>query len=182
MEEAYENIVPGKLKLKAKALPTKEFAYISLFFGIKNVGNISHWQNKYRKKKKKKKGKKDKKRKKREESEERSKKQKVEEPNEQVEENPVEEIAMPITDTRTEAEKKFDLIKKERQTQKIEKMAEKSYRDKLKVWNHPSFFWLFLFFKFLLSFFFFLDETKKDYNSFLDKLSEHHDIPKVGPG
>eukprot|EP01091_Cochliopodium_minus_P000296 TRINITY_DN1029_c0_g1_i1.p1 TRINITY_DN1029_c0_g1~~TRINITY_DN1029_c0_g1_i1.p1 ORF type:complete len:119 (+),score=47.07 TRINITY_DN1029_c0_g1_i1:99-455(+) len=97
-----------------------------------------------RKKKSKKDKKKDKKRKK-------EKKQEIQE--EEPQPIPLEQKEIEIVSTKTEAEKNFEMTQKLRKREKIEKLANKSYRDKL-----------------------------KDYNSFLDTLSEHHDIPKVGPG
>ena len=56
-------------------------------------------------------------------------------------------------DNRTEAEKRYDEQAERTQARLIEKMASKSHKDKV-----------------------------RDFNEYLSKLSEHHDIPKVGPG
>ena len=56
-------------------------------------------------------------------------------------------------DTRTTAEKRYDEQMQKTQEKLIHKMASKSHRDKV-----------------------------RDFNEYLSKLSEHHDIPKVGPG
>eukprot|EP00009_Paramoeba_aestuarina_P004196 CAMPEP_0201508154 /NCGR_PEP_ID=MMETSP0161_2-20130828/1600_1 /ASSEMBLY_ACC=CAM_ASM_000251 /TAXON_ID=180227 /ORGANISM="Neoparamoeba aestuarina, Strain SoJaBio B1-5/56/2" /LENGTH=115 /DNA_ID=CAMNT_0047902723 /DNA_START=23 /DNA_END=370 /DNA_ORIENTATION=- len=58
-----------------------------------------------------------------------------------------------FVDTRTEAEKRFDKIQREREEKKIDQMAEKSYKERV-----------------------------QGLNSYLDKLPQHFDIPKVGPG
>ncbi|KAJ3191980.1 hypothetical protein HK101_007209 [Irineochytrium annulatum] len=55
--------------------------------------------------------------------------------------------------TMTPAEFKFEEIRRKRQKEKAAKMAEKSHKDRV-----------------------------AEFNNYLDKLSEHHDIPKVGPG
>lgn len=56
-------------------------------------------------------------------------------------------------DMRTAAEKRYDEQMQKTQEKLIHKMASKSHRDKV-----------------------------RDFNEYLSKLSEHHDIPKVGPG
>uniref|UniRef100_A0A061R2H3 Protein FAM32A n=1 Tax=Tetraselmis sp. GSL018 TaxID=582737 RepID=A0A061R2H3_9CHLO len=56
-------------------------------------------------------------------------------------------------DVRTEAEKKHDEMLAKREEELIRKMAEKSHKDKI-----------------------------KEMNDYLSKLSEHYDIPRVGPG
>ncbi|MDB9925288.1 hypothetical protein OAD67_03395 [bacterium] len=58
-----------------------------------------------------------------------------------------------ISDNRTAAEKRFDEQAAKSQEKFIQSMASKSHKDKV-----------------------------KDFNEYLSKLSEHHDIPKVGPG
>ena len=62
-------------------------------------------------------------------------------------------VPPPATDTRTAAERRFDEQAAKTQEKLIRSMASKSHRDKV-----------------------------KDFNEYLSKLSEHHDIPKVGPG
>jgi len=59
----------------------------------------------------------------------------------------------PVVDNRTAAEKRYDEQAAKTQEKLIQSMASKSHRDKV-----------------------------KDFNEYLSKLSEHHDIPKVGPG
>jgi protein FAM32A len=54
---------------------------------------------------------------------------------------------------KTESEKKFEVKKKERMRLKIEEMAKKSHRERV-----------------------------NEYNQYLESLSEHYDIPRVGPG
>ncbi|KAI8321482.1 DUF1754-domain-containing protein [Martensiomyces pterosporus] len=54
---------------------------------------------------------------------------------------------------RTEAEKKYDDVRMKRRLERIEKFAEKSYRDRV-----------------------------KDFNEKLERAPEHHEMPKVGPG
>ena len=56
-------------------------------------------------------------------------------------------------DLRTAAEKRYDEQMQQTQEKLIHKMASRSHRDKV-----------------------------RDFNEYLSKLSEHHDIPKVGPG
>ena len=56
-------------------------------------------------------------------------------------------------DTRTEMEKRVQRTKEEREKQKIRALASKSYRERV-----------------------------EDFNQHLDTLTEHYDIPKVGPG
>ena len=62
-------------------------------------------------------------------------------------------VPPPATDTRTAAERRFDEQAAKTQEKLIRSMASKSHRDKV-----------------------------KDFNEYLSKLREHHDIPKVGPG
>eukprot|EP00008_Paramoeba_atlantica_P003746 CAMPEP_0201488428 /NCGR_PEP_ID=MMETSP0151_2-20130828/18162_1 /ASSEMBLY_ACC=CAM_ASM_000257 /TAXON_ID=200890 /ORGANISM="Paramoeba atlantica, Strain 621/1 / CCAP 1560/9" /LENGTH=120 /DNA_ID=CAMNT_0047873715 /DNA_START=21 /DNA_END=383 /DNA_ORIENTATION=- len=59
----------------------------------------------------------------------------------------------PVCDIRTDAEKRFDRIQREREEKKIKSQAEKSYKEKM-----------------------------KNLNDYLDRLPQHFDIPKVGPG
>jgi protein FAM32A len=59
----------------------------------------------------------------------------------------------PDADRRTEAEKRYDEYLLKRESEKVKKLAAKSHREKV-----------------------------KDFNEYLEKLTEHHDIPKVGPG
>ncbi|KXZ54845.1 hypothetical protein GPECTOR_4g917 [Gonium pectorale] len=59
----------------------------------------------------------------------------------------------PTEDRRTEAEKKFEARFRKVEEQMCKKAAQKSHRDRV-----------------------------KEFNEYLAKLSEHHDIPKVGPG
>ncbi|KAI8048322.1 uncharacterized protein B0P05DRAFT_576031 [Gilbertella persicaria] len=54
---------------------------------------------------------------------------------------------------KTEAEKKFEETKRQRQMERVSKAAAKSHKDRV-----------------------------QEFNQKLEKLSEHHDIPKVGPG
>mmetsp|Transcript_650 Transcript_650/g.2510 ORF Transcript_650/g.2510 Transcript_650/m.2510 type:complete len:115 (+) Transcript_650:27-371(+) len=56
-------------------------------------------------------------------------------------------------DNRTAVEKRYDEQAAKTQARLIQSMASKSHKDKV-----------------------------KDFNEYLSKLSEHHDIPKVGPG
>lgn len=56
-------------------------------------------------------------------------------------------------DRRTAAERKYDDIQAKRAADKTKKMAQKSHRERV-----------------------------ADFNAHLASLSEHHDIPKVGPG
>jgi protein FAM32A len=58
-----------------------------------------------------------------------------------------------VEDRRTAAERRYDERMEKQQEKIVEKMASKSHRDKV-----------------------------ADFNASLSKLSEHHDIPKVGPG
>ncbi|KAJ2825525.1 hypothetical protein GGI24_003134, partial [Coemansia furcata] len=53
---------------------------------------------------------------------------------------------------RTDAEKRHDDMLKKRKLERIDKMAEKSYRDRV-----------------------------KEFNEKLERAPEHHDMPKVGP-
>ena len=62
-------------------------------------------------------------------------------------------VPPPPRDNRTAAEKRYDEQMEKNQAKIVEKMASKSHRDKV-----------------------------RDFNEYLSKLSEHHDIPKVGPG
>ena len=57
------------------------------------------------------------------------------------------------TDRRTAAERKYDDIQAKRAAEKTKKMALKSHRERV-----------------------------AEFNAHLASLSEHHDIPKVGPG
>ncbi|KAF8203823.1 hypothetical protein BJ912DRAFT_1052606 [Pholiota molesta] len=54
---------------------------------------------------------------------------------------------------KTEAEKRFEEVQKRRLEQRIAKLAHKTHKDRV-----------------------------NEFNSHLESLSEHHDIPKVGPG
>ncbi|KAG1175811.1 hypothetical protein G6F70_003907 [Rhizopus microsporus] len=54
---------------------------------------------------------------------------------------------------KTEAELKFEEIQRKRQMERVSKAATKSHKDRV-----------------------------SEFNQKLEKLSEHHDIPKVGPG
>ena len=54
---------------------------------------------------------------------------------------------------KTEAELNLERIRKERLDKKIANLAEKSHKDRV-----------------------------EEFNTYLSKLSEHHDIPRVGPG
>jgi protein FAM32A len=54
---------------------------------------------------------------------------------------------------KTKAEIQFELIKQKRLEERIEKAAEKSHKERV-----------------------------NQFNTYLSKLSEHHDIPRVGPG
>jgi len=54
---------------------------------------------------------------------------------------------------KTEAELKFERIQKQRLKEKVEDLAKKSHKDKV-----------------------------QEFNKKLEELSEHYDIPKVGPG
>ncbi|CAO3643962.1 unnamed protein product [Cunninghamella blakesleeana] len=54
---------------------------------------------------------------------------------------------------KTEAEIKFEQIKLQRQMERVSKAAQKSHKERV-----------------------------ADFNNKLEQLSEHHDIPKVGPG
>ena len=141
--EEFDNVVESKLKLKGSSALTSS----------KKRKSKKKEKKKRKKDKKNKKQKKEKKEEK--EEEEYVEQQIVEESNLQPIDQPksMESSLQEIRSTKTESEKKFELIQKLRKKEKIQKMSEKSYRDKL-----------------------------KDYNSFLDTLSEHHDIPKVGPG
>lgn len=59
----------------------------------------------------------------------------------------------PHTDTRTATERRFDETRREREGEEIRRAAEKTHRQKV-----------------------------QEFNEKLAVLSEHHDIPKVGPG
>ncbi|KAF5368449.1 hypothetical protein D9758_002270 [Tetrapyrgos nigripes] len=54
---------------------------------------------------------------------------------------------------KTEAERRFDEVQKRRLAEKVAKLATKTHKDRV-----------------------------NEFNSHLESLSEHHDIPKVGPG
>ncbi|KAI8645239.1 hypothetical protein BD408DRAFT_441071 [Parasitella parasitica] len=54
---------------------------------------------------------------------------------------------------KTESERKFEEIKRQRQMERVSKAATKSHKDRV-----------------------------QEFNQKLEQLSEHHDIPKVGPG
>ena len=69
-----------------------------------------------------------------------------------LEGQPVQEQAEQ-TDRRTAAERKYDDIQAKRAAEKTKKMALKSHRERV-----------------------------AEFNAHLASLSEHHDIPKVGPG
>ncbi|KAF8899002.1 hypothetical protein BD779DRAFT_1666749 [Infundibulicybe gibba] len=56
-------------------------------------------------------------------------------------------------DRKTEAEKRFEEAQKRRLAQRVAKLATKTHKDRV-----------------------------NEFNSHLESLSEHHDIPKVGPG
>ena len=56
-------------------------------------------------------------------------------------------------DRRTAAEKRFDERAAAQEVERVKKMAAKSHRERV-----------------------------SQFNDYLEKLSEHHDIPKVGPG
>lgn len=56
-------------------------------------------------------------------------------------------------DTRTDAERKHAAMVRQREEERLRKLAGKSHRDRI-----------------------------KEFNEYLTNLSEHHDIPKVGPG
>ncbi|KIY51291.1 DUF1754-domain-containing protein [Fistulina hepatica ATCC 64428] len=57
------------------------------------------------------------------------------------------------SDRKTEAERRFEEVQKKRLAQRVAKMAGKTHKDRV-----------------------------AEFNAHLDSLSEHHDIPKVGPG
>ncbi|KAK9810241.1 hypothetical protein WJX72_007105 [[Myrmecia] bisecta] len=57
------------------------------------------------------------------------------------------------TDMRTEAEKKYEAAMTKREAERIKKQASKTHRERV-----------------------------NEFNQYLTNLSEHHDIPKVGPG
>ncbi|KAJ2235906.1 hypothetical protein IWW45_002217 [Coemansia sp. RSA 485] len=57
------------------------------------------------------------------------------------------------SESMTEAEKKYREILKQRKLERIERLASKSYRDRV-----------------------------KEFNEKLERTPEHHDMPKVGPG
>ncbi|EAU92792.1 hypothetical protein CC1G_01837 [Coprinopsis cinerea okayama7 len=54
---------------------------------------------------------------------------------------------------KTEAEKRFEEVQRQRLAQRVAKLAKKTHKDRV-----------------------------AEFNSHLESLSEHHDIPKVGPG
>ncbi|KAJ2914272.1 hypothetical protein MD484_g6149, partial [Candolleomyces efflorescens] len=54
---------------------------------------------------------------------------------------------------KTEAEKRFEEVQRKRMEQRVAKLAKKTHKDRV-----------------------------ADFNKHLETLSEHHDIPKVGPG
>lgn len=56
-------------------------------------------------------------------------------------------------DTRTEMEKRVEKVKEEREKKMIADLARKSYRERIEAFNRD-----------------------------LDQLTEHFDVPKVGPG
>jgi protein FAM32A len=56
-------------------------------------------------------------------------------------------------DNRTEAEKRFEETKRRRLAERVEKLAHKTHKERV-----------------------------QEFNAHLETLSEHHDIPKVGPG
>ncbi|KAK9456888.1 hypothetical protein V1511DRAFT_509572 [Dipodascopsis uninucleata] len=56
-------------------------------------------------------------------------------------------------DDRTEAEKRFDEIKRRRLEKLLEKKAAKSHRERI-----------------------------EEYNTYLERLTDHNDMPKIGPG
>ena len=58
-----------------------------------------------------------------------------------------------LLDKRTPAQRRHDEIIEAREKERIAKMASKSHRDRV-----------------------------RDFNEYLATLTEHHDIPKVGPG
>ncbi|KAF9074804.1 hypothetical protein BDP27DRAFT_1315997 [Rhodocollybia butyracea] len=55
--------------------------------------------------------------------------------------------------SKTEAERRFEEVQKRRLAQRVAKLANKTHKDRV-----------------------------NEFNSHLESLSEHHDIPKVGPG
>ena len=57
------------------------------------------------------------------------------------------------TDRRTAAEKRYDEMMLKREKERVAKAASKSHRERV-----------------------------NEFNAYLQNLSEHHDIPKVGPG
>ncbi|KAJ3532651.1 hypothetical protein NMY22_g7656 [Coprinellus aureogranulatus] len=57
------------------------------------------------------------------------------------------------TSRKTEAEKRFEEVQRKRLEQRVHKLAKKTHKDRV-----------------------------ADFNKHLESLSEHHDIPKVGPG
>jgi len=68
-------------------------------------------------------------------------------------ENPALETVEPVADWRTPAQKAFDTVQEQRKQILLEKNIAKSHRQKI-----------------------------DEFNEKLSKLSEHYDIPKVGPG
>ncbi|KAK7064080.1 hypothetical protein R3P38DRAFT_2822293 [Favolaschia claudopus] len=57
------------------------------------------------------------------------------------------------SDRKTDAERRFEEVQRERLAQKVAKLANKTHKDRV-----------------------------SEFNAHLESLSEHHDIPKVGPG
>ena len=69
---------------------------------------------------------------------------------------------------KTEAEIKFEEAKRQRQKDKITQIASVSHKERVAVQiflDLSTLFW-----------------WHKEFNKYLSSLSEHHDIPKVGPG
>jgi len=62
-------------------------------------------------------------------------------------------IPAPPKPEKTAAERKFEEIQLKRQAEQVKKMASKSHKEKV-----------------------------EDFNKYLSTLTEHYDIPKVGPG
>ncbi|KZT75021.1 DUF1754-domain-containing protein [Daedalea quercina L-15889] len=62
-------------------------------------------------------------------------------------------IASSSSDRKTAAEKRFEEVQRKRLAEKVAKLAHKTHKDRV-----------------------------HEFNSKLEALSEHHDIPKVGPG
>ncbi|KAJ7631143.1 hypothetical protein FB45DRAFT_917627 [Roridomyces roridus] len=57
------------------------------------------------------------------------------------------------SDRKTDAEKRFEEVQRRRLAQRVSKLANKTHKDRV-----------------------------SEFNAHLESLSEHHDIPKVGPG